>query len=177
MSVPVISQPVKLFCGIIFKDNDSYPEVIIHDLIEAFGGLCLKSPIIDFVFTDYYSREMGEPLRRMWIAFDKLIEPDDLVEIKLETNNIENRFMDNEGNRSVNIDPGYLCLSKIILASAKNYSHRIYLREGIYGQVDFRYIDNTWQPLEWTYPDYQSATCTKFMNELRAIYKSQLNGI
>ena len=158
-------QEVKLFTGIIAVSRDVAAEAL--GALEAkFGAIDVKSPVISFDFTDYYAPEMGEGLIRQWVSFEKLIEPSELAGIKITTNEIEEKYS-SSGKRRVNIDPGYITPAKVVLASSKDFSHRIYLSGGIYGEITLMFRHNNFIPLEWTYPDYKSAAALNFFMEIR----------
>ena len=163
-----ISQPntVKFFFGLIFNDGFNIKE--IYGVLEhKFGNkIDIYSPIIDFTFTKYYNREMGEKLKRQWISFQFPLSPDKLADIKVETNNIEDSYSKNN-NRIVNIDPGYITPANVILASTKDFSHRIYLSKGIYAEVTTIYRKEGFTKLPWTYPDYLCPTATEFILKAR----------
>ena len=146
----------------------------LKELQKDFGDSVVKSDIITFTHTDYYTKEMGTHLQRQWFLFARLIRPDMLVELKHKTNNIEKNFLNDKGGRQINIDPGLVSLSNIILASTKNYSHRIYLGNGIYGEVTLIYKNKTIYPLSWTYPDYRERIAIEFFSEARNILKQKL---
>jgi len=114
---------------------------------------------------------MGKNLSRKFISFKHLIDPERLVSIKLFTNKLEEKFLwPGSSRRKINIDPGYLTLSKLILATTKDFSHRIYLGSGIYAEVTLRYLKNKgFQPWEWTYPDYRSKEYLEIFNQLRSL--------
>ncbi|MCF7876602.1 DUF4416 family protein, partial [Candidatus Bipolaricaulota bacterium] len=134
MGEPTEPEPVKLFTGLLTGRPAIIPGVE-EDLRAEFGPTDLESELIPFDFTDYYREEMGEGLKRKFISFEKLIDPGKIPEIKLVTNETEEKFSENLNMdllRPVNIDPGYIGLSKMVLATTKNYSHRLYLRKGIY---------------------------------------------
>ncbi len=163
-----INQPnlVKIFFGLIFNEDFNIEEVY-KALEQKFNNkIDICSPAIDFTFTKYYNKEMGEKLKRQWISFEKLILPDTLADIKIETNNIEDSFAKNK-NRIVNIDPGYITPANVILASTKDFSHRIYLSKGIYAEVTTIYRKEGFTKLPWTYPDYLCSTATEFILKAR----------
>lgn len=147
---------------------------IFEDLTDEIGNVIMKSDRIPFVHTTYYNEEMGDGLVRQWYAFDKLVVPDVLVRLKNKTNKIEKRYCSENGGRNVNIDPGLLSLSNLILASTKGYAHRIYLDKGIYAEVTLIYRDNKFNPLRWTYPDYREGTALDFFTRARAVLKEKL---
>ena len=128
---------VKLFTGIIAESNKLIDN-LTQKLAEQWGEIDVESKSIRFDFTSYYENEMGKNLVRKWIGFNKLINPGELAEIKTQTNNIERENAVAE-KRRINIDPGYLALSKVVLASTKDFSHRIYLGKGIYPEITLLY--------------------------------------
>jgi hypothetical protein len=146
-------RPAKLICGIIVSSS-KIEEKAIRSLKEEFGDIEIKSKAIPFNFTDYYEKEMGENLKREWVSFKKNIEEGWLKDIKLITIEIEKK-LSIEDKRQVNIDPGYVNLSRLVLATTKDYSHRIWLGDGIFAEVTLIYKNHHFHPLEWTYPDYR----------------------
>ena len=147
--------PVKLFIGFIFKNEPALNRA--EDILKKrFGKIDFSSAILPFLYTSYYEREFGKDLKRKFISFGNLIPPQRLSRIKLITNKIEAKLSADTG-RLINIDPGYLDLSKLILASTKDFAHRIYLDKGIYAEITLCYQDKSFRSREWTYPDYRSA--------------------
>jgi hypothetical protein len=162
--------PAMLFTGLIYNDS-KIAESAKERLTAEFGGLYEESSIIPFDFTDYYNREMGEGLKRSFICFKRLINVDKLSEIKLKTNDIESDFADQlTGNRKINIDPGYITADKVVLATTKDYSHRPYLRDGIYAELTYRFIKKSFTTLDWTYPDYRTEEIIALFNRWRNMY-------
>jgi hypothetical protein len=117
---------------------------------------------------------MGTPLFRHFITFKHLISRVLLSEIKQTTNRLEGQFANGQGNRRLNIDPGYLCLEHVILATTKSYIHRPYLKDGIYADLTLIYRKKSYQPLEWTYPDYRQAEVIELFNQFRMKYLEDL---
>ena len=157
---------VKFFFGLIFNENFNIEE-IYNILEQKFNNkIDIYSTVIDFSFTTYYNKEMGDKLKRQWISFEKPIFPDALAEMKIETNNIEDSYAKDK-NRIVNIDPGYITPANVILASTKDFSHRIYLSKGIYAEVTTIYRKEGFTKLPWTYPDYLCPTATDFILKAR----------
>jgi hypothetical protein len=173
--------PVKLFVGILVSDAGRLAEVESR-LSAEHGAIDRRSPVIPFNFTDYYRREMGDRILRAFFSFEHLIDADRLPEIKHWTNVLEAEFAQAGGpsgdiQRPVNLDPGYIEHSKVILASTKNFYHRMYLGRGIFGEVTMHFRNNDWEFFPWTYPDYQSEEYRKFFLELRQRYRSQLKSM
>lgn len=170
-----IKEPQKVFAfaGLIYtRDFDIFSA--LDGLKELVGEVIKKSDIFPFTHTTYYTKEMGEGLLRQWVLFEKLISPDLLIDLKHKSNEIEKKFLNENGGRKINIDPGLVSLSNIILASTKNYAHRICLGRGIYAEVTLIYKDRQFRPLEWTYPDYQEEGAQKFFNDARLLLKNRL---
>lgn len=166
---------VKLFSGIISSSEGVLDQVSSE--LEAIGGpIDSKSEIIPFSFTSYYAGEMGESLLRVFVSFSRLIDPSDIVDIKLATNAIEERHAAvREGIRcrTVNLDPGYLNASRLVLATTKDFSHRLYLGRGIYGEITLNFGKNGFIAHPWTYPDFQSARYQDFFSRLRSAYLAE----
>ena len=165
-------QPVKLITGFIFKEDNILNQAKII-LVRRFGKIDFESPTLPFVHTDYYEQEFGKDLKRQFVSFKKLIEPSALPKIKNITNQIEKKFSCG-ASRLINIDPGYLDLSKLILASTKDFKHRIYLNRGIYAEVALFYQNKTFNSWEWTYPDYKTSEYIEIFNTMRHIYSGQI---
>lgn len=170
-----IKEPQKVLpiAGLIFAQEfevDGALQVLQKDL----GDILLTSDIISFTHTTYYSKEMGDNLLRQWCVFENLMLPDVLPQLKHRTNVLEKKYLNEKGHRKVNIDPGLLSLSNLILASTKNYSHRIYLGDGIYGEVTLIYKKKTFSALDWTYPDYREKNAIVFFTRARELLKEKI---
>lgn len=147
---------------------------VVAVLEEVFGALDFTSEEIPFTFTDYYTPEMGEGLRRLFFTVSALWDPGRLAEVKLRTDGLEAGLAASGGSRRVNLDPGMLSLGRLILASTKDNAQRIPLRDGIYAEITLLYRRGEWMPLPWTYPDYRSRAYHEVLTEIRARYKDQL---
>jgi len=171
--------PVKLFIGVLVANSKFIPKVE-ERLTAAYGAIDHRSDVIPFDFTDYYENEMGDLIDRVFFSFERLIEADQLLEIKRQTNLFEDelapllRTSSTNVKRPVNLDPGYIEQAKVILASTKNFYHRIYLGGGVFGEVTMHFKNNTYQFFPWTYPDYQSKDYQEFFLRMRHIFRSQL---
>jgi uncharacterized protein DUF4416 len=174
--------PVKLFAGVLVSDNKFIPRVE-QSLIALFGAIDHRSDVIPFDFTDYYQPEMGHIIDRVFFSFERLIDAERLPEIKKQTNQLEEQIatlLQGAGagvKRPVNLDPGYVEQSKVVLASTKNFYHRIYLGGGIFGEVTMHFKNNTFQFFPWTYPDYQSRDYQVFFLRMRQIFRGQLRSM
>jgi hypothetical protein len=173
-----IPPPVKLVCGLLYRE-ESVLERGLADLSTEFGSIDFRSRPLPFHYTDYYFREMGEPLCRMFVSFTTLIDPSELCLIKLRTNALEERYARSSaaGRRVLNIDPGYLTPAAYILATSKNYSHRIYLGKGVFAQQELLFDRKRVHTLDWTYPDYRSYEYQEILRGIRQAYLHQLKSM
>lgn len=172
MSRPKPPAPAKLIVGLILKEKRLVPAVA-EALMSAFGRVDLVSPWLPFDFTTYYQSEMGAPLFRRLLAFEPLIEQPALAEVKLLTNDMEKKWSQNE-KRRINLDPGYLLAERFVLATGKNYSHRIYLGQGIYADLTLIYQKGGLRALPWTYPGYRQPDMHRFLLQARSKYRHDL---
>jgi hypothetical protein len=146
-------------------------------LEQQFGSVGLESIPFDFVQTRYYERSMGKGLRKRFCVFCELVAPEILAEVKRFSNALEaqlaaeNRFPE---NRPLNLDPGFLTLGKVMLATTKDQAHRIYLRDGIFAEVTLRYEAGAYQPWPWTYADYRQPDVLAFFQQARDYYRRRL---
>ena len=168
MSQPQSPQPAKLVIGIFLKEKELIYS-LGQSLVMLFGAIDMVSPWFDFKFTNYYAREMGEPLFRRIFSFKNLIEQRDLAHIKVQTNQLEHTFK-RKGRRRINIDPGYLLHERFVLATGKNFTHRIYLKEGIYADLTLIYQKGGFRSLPWTYPDYAHTDLQCCLKQVRMRY-------
>lgn len=173
MGKVIIPHKVRLFCAICYA-NEQIRDHAKKILISEFGQIDYFSDPFDFTFTNYYSDEMGGKLMKIFYSFSELVDPAGIAEIKLTTNTLE-KYLSFEGKRTVNIDPGYLEAAKIVLATTKNFSHRVYLEKGIYGDVQLFFQKGRFQTNEWTYPDYKMEETIAFFVKLRKEYLDLLS--
>lgn len=161
---------VKLISGLIFSEPGLFGEA--KRLLEkAFRNrVDYESATIDFTYTDYYAAEMGGVLKRRFISFKRPVPLEGIHRVKIRSNDIESR-LSNSGRRRVNIDPGYLELSKLVLFSTKDYTHRIYLADGIFAEPTLFYRDGKFNPWPWTYPDYRTPEYAGIFEDIRNIYR------
>ena len=172
MSQPFSPQPAKLVISLLFADRALLVPVS-EQLQLAYGPIDMFSPWFEFDFTKYYRSEMGAPLHRRVLVFERLIRQRYLARIKLDTNRVEQAFAV-EDQRRVNIDPGLLLLERFVLATGKNYSHRIYIGDRIYADLTLIFRDGEYQSLPWTYPDYAEDKMRTFLRRARQKYAADL---
>jgi hypothetical protein len=167
------AEPALLFIGTLYSDRSIFDQSL-NILKKFFGDILLINHPLLWDYSSYYRNELGWPIFRQFIFFNNLINPGTLADIKTKTNEVES-ILSSDGKRKINLDPGYLTLSKIVLASTKNYAHRIYLRNGIYGEVTLIYKDGTYSPHLFTYRDYQDKPCIDIFMNAREILKKMLS--
>jgi len=173
MGKPKEPKPARLFMSLIASEDEFFRQGV-QDLCSTFGEVDCSSDRFPFDFTDYYGKEMGENLFRYFVSFERLIPMPLLPDIKQATNHLEGKYARPNGNRRINIDPGYLGLEHVILATTKGYTHRPYLRDGIYADLTLIYRNKSFLPLEWTYPDYRQEEIIKLFNQFRKKYSEDL---
>jgi hypothetical protein len=161
-----------LFISVLYREKAPVQEAVSF-LKERFGETLLSTDPMPFTYTSYYRGEMGSPLFRVVLAFEKLVPRDSMPETKLFTNALE-QTLARDGKRVINLDPGILSLENICLATTKPYSHRIYLSQGIWAEITLMFKGNSYQKLNWTYPDYASAGMIGIFNDMREKYRRRL---
>lgn len=146
---------------------------LFAELCEKLGSVDMVSSWFDFNFTGYYEPEMGAPLYRRMLVFKDLIKQSDLPGIKILTNEMEKKYSE-MNKRTVNIDPGYMLLERFVLATGKNFAHRIYIGQGIYADLTLIYQNGSYQVLPWTYPDYADPSMIEYFEVIRKKYMKDL---
>jgi hypothetical protein len=171
--------PAKLIIGILAADHQC-----LHPAAEAieakFGGMDFVSDVWPFEQTDYYRDETGEHILRQFVSIEELIDPGELAKIKHQTNRIERRLAARLAlplPRPVNLDPGIIEPSKLILATTKNYSHRIYIGKMMYAEVTLIFDKGRWRPFDYTYPDYRQQCYFDFFGKVRTRLVEQLRQV
>ncbi len=172
MSIPRPPAPARLVIGLFMGDKRLLPQLAAA-LVDRFGPADMISRWIPFGFTRYYQSEMGAPLFRRMFAFRELIDPARLPEVKHATNALEQAYMA-DGRRRVNIDPGYLVRERLVLATGKNFTHRIYLGSQIYADLTLIYTKGDFQTLPWTYPDYADERMLIWLRQVRNRYSHEI---
>lgn len=164
-----------LICGLLVGDEALLPPAQ-QALAERFGPLARISPVWPFESTEYYADELGHSVRRQFVSFAEPFALDRLAEVKRVTNELEGEFARSAGTgerRPVNLDPGYITLAALVLATTKPRAHRIYLSRGIHAEVTLNYARGGWQSLAWTYPDYADGAYHAFFTQVRSDLKAR----
>lgn len=176
MGRPVSFQPHKLFVAALFAPEPGV--VVIRDLVASrFGPIDDELAPHPFTFSDYYHAEMGPSLERALFSIGPLVDPAGLAGFKEEANALESETAVVPDARRVNLDPGLLSLSRVVLATTKASAHRVPLRDGLYAEITLLYRRGRYRPLEWTYPDYQSDRFVEWLARVRSRYHEQLRSI
>lgn len=165
-------QAVKFLCAFIYLSEEFYQKskVIVS---RKYGPIDFESRVINFNFTDYYTAEMGKPLFRRFVSFKKLKNASDFIKIKDFTIKVERKFARNR-KRQINIDPGYLAESKLVLITTKDFAHRIYLGKGVYAEITLQFKEGGFHESTTTFPDYRTKEYKDIFLVIRKIYRKQL---
>lgn len=162
-----------MFIASLFSSRDVL-DAAFPKLQDLFGRLYYHSPSLPWNYSTYYEAEMGRPLYRHFMFFESVVDPVFLVDAKLALCEIEKEFS-TSGKRRINLDPGYMSLAKVVLASRKNYSHRIYLGRGVFCELELFYQEGRFNPLPYTYFDYRDNQFLKFFTKARSLLKKRLD--
>lgn len=153
-----------------FSRHETGLEWLWAKVAAQLSPIALLSPVFPFTESLYYRSTMGDTLKKQFAILAGWYDPADLAKHKLMMHEWESdlaKSFASDVERPLNIDPGYMSMTKLVLASTKNREHRIYLRDGIYAEVTLAFRDQHWQPLPWTYPDYQRDDFRVFFHEGR----------
>ena len=166
MGVAKEPSKAKLFLAVMYTDK-TVMQSAIDTCIKKFGSIDFEfGPLEVSAYTDYYNEEMGQGIQKKYMTFEKFIRREEISTIKAYTNDIEKGVVIND-KRTVNLDPGYLTNDKLILATTKDFYHRIYLNNGIYAEVTLHFRKGRYRFFSWTYPDYKEKELQKFLMKAR----------
>ncbi len=169
-----LPDPVQLIAAVIFSDKNVLCD-LERKLEDVFGRIELISQIFEFNATDYYSDEMGSNLKRIFYSFEDLLNPEQIVDVKISTDQIEKQFVV-DGKRRVNIDPGYMDFYKLVLLSNKFLGQKIYLGKCVYADPTL-YYDKGWKTYSWGFPDFKTGLYNDFLTKVRERYKAKIREI
>ena len=163
----------KLIIGFIYNTEENY-EKALKIMVDKFGAVDFETEEFSFTeeFSSYYDEELGGEAKRRILSFERLVDPEEQADIKTFTNSVEAEFSI-DGNRKVNLDPGFLSHGRLLLATTKKTGFRIPLKDGIYTELTLFYARGAWQKLPWTYRDYQSERVQSFLTTVRRRYLEQ----
>ena len=175
MAQPTDHKPALLMLAAISRHDEAL-DWARQQASRAWGPVALTSPSFSFDDTDYYESAMGTELKKVFFAFERLVDPAEMAQIKHQTNGWE-ATCSGDGRwperRPLNLDPGYLTEAKLVLASTKDRDHRIYLSGGIYAEVTLYFRGGAWRNREWTYPDYRRDEYHQFFTRCREYLRSR----
>ena len=167
--------PAKALIGVLFQKDEIYQQFLRHlETIEV--EIELESEIYKFDSTDYYQEEMGSGLYRIFLSLKGLYPVEQSVSLKNETNSWENEWKE-AGNRTLNLDPGYLDLHKVVLLSGKEGPQKIYLGGGIWADLNLIRKAGRFEALPWTFPDLRESRYHSFFERVRENLKLDLKSI
>jgi hypothetical protein len=165
MSVRKIPLPARLLVSVIYRDERRFAEAL-RGIGRRLGPVERTSGAFPFDMTEYYEQEMGAPLNRRFAVIEKLAPRDALAAAKIAAEELERELSEN-GMRTVNLDPGMLTEENFLLATGKNYSHRVYLRDGVFADLTLVFRKGEYRALPWTYPDFAGAEIRAFLSGVR----------
>ena len=163
---------VKLFVGCLYAQEEFFSKACA-DLAGKYGKIDYVSQQLKFDCTNYYTEEMGHKLFKKFVGFEELWNPQNIYQVKIQTNLIEEKYTLSQ-KRRINLDPGIITLGNVILLTTKNFAQRIPLQEGIYAEVHLIYMKGKYHDLPWTYPDYKTECYKEKFLKIRNIYRQQL---
>lgn len=163
----------KLIIGFIYNTEENFQKAL-KIMTDKFGPVDFETEEFSFTeeFSSYYDEELGGEAKRRILSFERLVDPEIQADIKTFTNSVEAEFSI-DGNRKVNLDPGFLSHGRLLLATTKKTGFRIPLKDGIYTELTLFYARGAWQKLPWTYRDYQSERVQAFLTTVRRRYLEQ----
>jgi len=174
MSIPKTPLPAQLILSVLSSTWQHFQPRLLGVLLREFGAVDYQSKTLAFTETSYYDQELGTPITRQVFGFESLIPPENLADLKLTTNALEQRFLQPDGRRTFNLDPGLLFQERLVLATGKNFSHRIYVGKGIWADLTLLYQKGKWQSLPWSFPDYAGSAMQEILTQLRNRLKAKL---
>ena len=170
--------PAKLFVGMITNEEALFA-ACTQQLAVRYGPADLQSAALPWDHSDYYRTEMGTGLLRVFVFFERLIDPGALADIKRSTVLMEqglSRPGTSGAHRRMNLDPGYLTEAKVVLATTKDFPHRIYVGNSVYAESTLHYAKHlrSFQAVGHTYPDFRSDTSLELFNRARDLLRKAL---
>lgn len=163
-----VTQPmqVKLFLAVLY-DPSLDIDALLLPFDKQFGKRLYYHGPVSFSWTSYYEKEMGTALQKLYCSYMVGIDRETLPAIKVMANKREAEYAVSGGGRRVNIDPGYVARDKVVLATTKDFYHRLYLANGIYGEVTLHYRKGRFRYFSWTYPDFKDVAVIEFLERIR----------
>jgi len=177
VSVPKTPDPALLVLSILGAEWDRFWPQLKDDLEDLFGPVEYATAPLAFAYTTYYDRELGTPIARRILGFERLADHESLADVKLATNALETRYARADGSRTCNLDPGFLTQERLVLATGKNFTHRVYLKKGVFADLTLIYQADAWVSLPWTFRDYAAKETQEHLYALRSLYRRKLDNL
>lgn len=162
-----------LFSSFLYREDLFTEEFLTNFWEEKFGKSFGLKPSFNPLH-EYYAKEMGSPLARKFFVTTQTFPRDYLLSAKLQSLDWERNWAE-DGKRRVNVDLGFLSLENFLLATTKNYSHRVYLGENIFADLTYHFHQGEILSFPWTYPDYVDEEKKQFLSWCRS-YLLQIRG-
>lgn len=172
MGIAQAFEKEKLILAMLYTDTLLAENMKKH-LVEDYGEFdCVSEPYCFSEISPYYDSEMEGKVFRQILSFRECRDPQELAAIKTHTNELEQSCA-SDGNRRLNLDPGFISCGRLTLATTKNAGHRIPLQDGIYVELTLFYARNAWHPFPWTYMDFKLPQVQEFLLTVRSQYMKQ----
>ncbi len=165
--------PALLVCSLLSARMDEFYGPFRDALADRFGPLAFEGEPAPFDRTEYYDEELGTPIVRRLLGFDRMVPLDALPGAKHFCAELERAYMQG-GRRVVNLDPGLISPERFLLATSKNFTHRVYLGQGVWADLTMIWTGGDWQTLPWTYLDYATPPLRPQLTALRRICLDKL---
>lgn len=150
-----LHEPTKSILVVAVMWQPVLPEsTAVSAVLDNFGELEQRTKTFDFTHTSYYQREMGQGLNKAFMALKGLHGRDSLIAHKLLATKVEDGFIDSNGARLLNVDPMLVSLENVVVATSKSFPHRVYLGQGVFGDMSLLRKRSGFEGMPWTYPDY-----------------------
>ncbi len=172
MARPEPAEPVKLLAALLWADEAALGRAL-ETMRSLFGEIDFSGPDHPFEVTDYYREEMGPRLLRRLVAFKRLVPPEGLARIKLQSNRVEEELA-GAGGRRVNIDTGYLDHCKLVLGSMKFAGQKVCLGDGVWADIICRWKGGRFEYFDWSFPDFRDGRYNGELSAIRRRYLEQL---
>jgi hypothetical protein len=166
------ASPGRLVISIVHSSRDALADALTQ-LERRFGRVQCETIDIPHANGEEYREEMGDSLQRRFFSFENLIQRDSLVEVKEFCHRVESQLGDHIHDytfRTVNVDPMLVTPANLVLASHREFNHRIYLGSGVFGEVCLIWSRGKYCRLPWTDPDFCHDEAIDFFVRVRSSF-------
>jgi hypothetical protein len=164
--------PSLLFFALLWNEKHAPIAELKNKIQEFWGAELSEHKVAFFPMAKHYEKEMGAPLSRSILVLKSKRTRDTLLRAKLWSMQLEEQLAVN-GQRSINIDPGLICLDQMTLISTKPYAHRIYIDNNLYAELVYTYSNKKFRPMDWAYPDYREQEVINYFESARRFLLEQ----